>query len=134
MSRREAKLGDYLTAWAMLGVMASSASYAVAGGRGDYAFITGAMEAFRTVSDPARLGLMLALNMLAFGTMGATLWTAIWWISVLLLRLMKRSWAERIRTIHGTLFGLTLGALMGFSTCVNEAIAGRISSPMDLLF
>jgi len=133
-SGREAKLGDYLAAWAMLGVMASSASYAVAGGHGDYGFITGTIEAFRTVSDPARLGVMMALNMLAFGAMGAILWTGVWWITVLLLRLTKRSWAERTKIIHGTLFGLTVGTLMGFSVCVNEAIAGNIVSPIDLLF
>ena len=133
-SHREAGLGDYLAAWAMLGIVASSASYAVAGGHGNYGFITGAIEAFRTVSDPARLSLMIALNMLVFGAMGATLWAGVWWITILLLRLTKRSWAERTKTIHGALFGLTIGTLMGFSVCVNEAIAGNIASPIDLLF
>ncbi len=130
---RRAGLGDYLTAWAMLGVVAASASYAVATGHGAYGLITSAVKGFRAVPDPARLALMAILDVAFFAAMGAALWTGIWWIARFLLRLIRRSWAERTKLIHGTIFGLVVGGLLGFSVCFTEAIAGRIVGPLELL-
>jgi hypothetical protein len=130
---RKAGLGDYLTAWAMLAVVAASASYAVATGHGAYGLITSAVKGFRAVSDPARLLLTAILDVAFFAAMGAALWTGIWWITRSLLRLIRRSWAERTKLIHGTIFGLVVGGLLGFSVCFTEAIAGRIVGPLELL-
>lgn len=130
---RKAGLGDYLTAWAMLGVVAASASYAVATGHGAYGLVTSAVKGFRAVSDPARLALMAILDVAFFAAVGAALWTGIWWITRFLLRLIRRSWAERTKLIHGTIFGLVVGGLLGFSVCFTEAIAGRIVGPLELL-
>lgn len=132
--RRKARLSDYIVAWAMLAVITSSASYAVAGGHGAYGLVRSAVKGFQAVSDPARLMLMVVLNMVVFAAMGAVLWTGIWWISRFLLHLIRRSWAERAKLIHGTIFGSVIGALLGLSVCLNEAIAGKIVGPFDLLF
>ena len=132
-SPRQATLSDYLTAWATLGVIVASASYAVSGGHGTYGFITGSIKALQSVSQPARLALMMLLSLLFFGAMGAALWSAIWWVSILVLRLIRKSWAERSRVVHGALFGSVVGGLLGLSVCINEAIAGNILGPIELL-
>ena len=129
----KAGLSDYLTAWAMLSVVAASASYAVATGHGAYGLITSAVRGFQAVSDPARLALVALLDVLTFAALGAALWTGIWWIARLLLRFVKRSWLERTKLIHGAIFGLIVGGLLGFSACFTEAMAGRIVGPLELL-
>jgi hypothetical protein len=75
---------------------------------------------------------MAILNTL--GVMGAVMRTGIWWIGMLLLRLLGPKWVERTKLIHGTAFGLLIGGLLGLSTTLNEGMAGNIVSPMDLLF
>ncbi len=130
----KATLADYLMAWAMLGVIAASASYAVAGGHGAYGIVTSIFKAIQAVADPGRLLVMAVLNTLVFGGMGAVLWTGIWWIGMLVLRLLGPKWVERTRLVHGTAFGLVIGGLLGLSVTLNEGIAGTIVSPMDLLF
>jgi hypothetical protein len=131
---RQARLTDYLSAWAMLTIIVSSASYAVAGGHGAYGIVTSGIKAFQGVSDPLRLTLMIVLNLLTFGTLGAVLWTGIWWVGMMILRLINRKWAERSRVLHGTLFGFAIGGLLGISACLTEAMAGRIVTPLELLF
>jgi hypothetical protein len=130
----QARLTDYLAAWAMLTIVVSSASYAVAGGHGAYGIVASAIKAFQGVSDPIRLSLMIVLNLLTFGILGAVLWTGIWWIGMVILRLINRTWAERSRLIHGTIFGFAVGGLLGMSACLTEAMAGRIITPLELLF
>jgi len=133
-THRKAKLSDYLLAWAMLGLIAASASYAIAGGHGAYGIVTSSVRAIQAVREPFRLVVMAVLNTLVFAGMGAVLWTGIWWIAMLLLRLLGRRWVERTRLIHGTLFGLIIGGLLGLSATLNEGMAGNIVSPIDLLF
>lgn len=129
-----AKLSDYLVAWAMLAVIGASASFAVAGGHGAYGIVTSSVRAFQAVRQPARLVVMAILNMLISGALGAVLWTGIWWISMVLLRMLGPKWVERTRLVHGTAFGLVIGGLLGLSATLNEAMAGNIVSPMDLFF
>jgi hypothetical protein len=133
-TQRRAKLSDYLLAWVMLAVIVASASYAVAGGHGAYGIVTSSVRAMQAVREPGRLVLMAVLNTLVFGGMGAVLWTGIWWIGMLLLRLLGPKWVERTMLIHGTAFGLVIGGLLGLSVTLNEGMAGNIVSPMDLLF
>jgi len=132
-AKRKAGLGDYLSAWAMLAVVTASASYAVATGHGACGLIHSAVKGFQAVSDPLRLALVALLDVLTFGALGAALWSAIWWIAIRLTRLLRRQWAERIKMIHGVIFGLIVGGLMGFSACFSEAMAGKIVGPLELL-
>ncbi len=133
-NRKKARPVDYLQAWGMFAVIAGSASYAVAGGHGEYGILTAAAAAVRTVADPARLALMIVLNVITLAAMGAVLWTIIWGIGMLPLRFLNANWAKAARLYHGTLFGIALGALIGVATTLNQAIAGNIVGPLDLLF
>ena len=133
-AHRRTSFSDYLQAWAMLAVIIASASYAIAGGHGEYGILTGIQAAFRTVSNPLQLALMTFLNVLTFAAMGAVLWTVIWGLGLIPLRLFYPSWAKASRLYHGTLFGIALGILIGIATTLNYAIAGKIVGPIDLLF
>ena len=131
---RRPTLSDYLMAWAMVGLVAASASYAVAGGHGAYGIVTSATRALRAVREPLRLVMMAILNTIVIGGMGAIMWTGIWWIGMLLLRMLGPKWVERTKLIHGTVFGLVIGGLLGLSATLNEGMAGNIVNPIDLLF